>query len=195
MKTNVQMTPEQIQMMVDLLPVAQSLRDISRIMDVPQQTLRTAAQPFVAILRMQGALAPCGCGKERFHPYGCAIATAKAPAPGVSADRLPEVLQRRAIILAEIMTGDRFKDIEQRLGMAPKSVRKFLRHLTPEQRAARTQMQQERKPAPRTRKSASPQKTPPPPEPGRAARVPVGRAFPFAAAHARRQPFVQEFRL
>lgn len=142
------MTPVQIQTMIDLMPHAESLRDIAAIMGVPQQTLRQVAQPFVAIMRMQGALPPCGCGRERFHPYGCSAAAKRATyisaVPGVSADLATVALLRREMVIEAIMTGETFADIEQRLGLMPKTARKFVKYLTPEQRALRKKLEHHR---------------------------------------------------
>lgn len=138
--TSAPMTPEQIQLMVGLLPNAESLRDISAALGVPQQTLRVAAQPFVALLRLQGALSPCGCGRERFHPYGCASMAKKARPPELA----PELLERRAAVIDAIMSGDTFARIEKRLGMGQKSARRYVRYLTPEQRALRKQLEKAR---------------------------------------------------
>lgn len=146
--TKMTMTPEQIQMMIDLMPTAQSLRDIAAIIGVKQQTLRYVATPFVALLRMQGALPPCECGKERFHPYGCSAVAAKSVfASGVfgqSPERAAAHREKREAVVEAIMTGATYSEIERRLGMKPKTARAFARYLTPEQRARRKKMEQGR---------------------------------------------------
>jgi len=144
MITKPRMTPDQIQTMIDLMPHAQSLRDIAAIMGLPQKTLSQVAQPFIAILRMQGALPPCGCGKERFHQYGCAITAAKAVYTGIPRREAPDIVARRQQILDAILTGDTFQEIERRFGMADRTARKYLRFLTQPQRELRLAMQEQR---------------------------------------------------
>ncbi len=146
--TGSSLTPEQVQTMVDLLPSVQSLRDLAALMGLPQKTLQDAAKPFIAILRMQGALPPCPCGRPRFHPYGCSAVSAKTfgggRIPGVATGNLVSVLVKRAEIIDAIMTGEPYADLERRLGMPLKAIRYYLKHLTPEQRARRKELERQR---------------------------------------------------
>jgi len=126
-------SPELLATMVDLLPTVGSLRDLCAITGLRLGTVRRELAPFLAIMKLQGAHPQCGCGKDRFHPYGCVDSVAKAGPPKVAAS----ILERRGSVISMLLAGDRFVDIDNALGLYPKSARKYLRFLTPEQLAER----------------------------------------------------------
>lgn len=135
-------------MIVDLIPSVSSLRDLCAITGLRLDTVRTAAAPFIAIMKLGGTLPPCVCGKERFHRYGCKGSAAKgiyaSGTYGVSVERMSLLLPRREKVLAAIMTGDPYSEIENRLGLSKKTARKYLRFLTPAQVAYRKRLEGQR---------------------------------------------------
>lgn len=135
-------TPELLASMVELLPTISSLRDLCGVTGLRLDSVRREMAPFLAIMKLQGTHPQCGCGKDRFHPYGCVDSRAKSmmrdhPFPGHSASRRPELAERRRRIIEMLVAGDRFVDIDNALGLYPKSARKYLRFLSLEQRAER----------------------------------------------------------
>jgi hypothetical protein len=142
------MTPEQLALMVDLLPVAASLRDIAAMVGANISTLRVAAQPFIAVMKLAGTLPKCSCGRDRFHMYGCKAVYARGDyadlVVGRSREESARLLAQRQAILDAIMRGERYSEIERRLGISHKSARKYLRFLTPEQIARRKKLETDR---------------------------------------------------
>lgn len=141
-------TPETLAMMVDLLPTIGSLRDLCAVTGLRLDTVRREVAPFLAIMKLTGTHPKCGCGRDRFHPYGCTDSYAKGARddcfPGHTKAETAILLARREAIIDAIMTGDTYSDIEQRLGMSKKSARKYLRFMTPAQIAQRKRMEEAR---------------------------------------------------
>ncbi|MCG7346603.1 hypothetical protein [Sphingomonas sp. ACRSK] len=144
--------PEKLALMVELLPTIGSLRDLCAITGLRLDTVRRETAPFRAIMKLQGTHPQCGCGRDRFHPYGCADSRAKSwPSdcvPGHTREQTPVVLARRQVAIQMLVAGDRFVDIDRALGTSKGVARKYLRHLTPEQAEQRTREQQRRATAP-----------------------------------------------
>jgi hypothetical protein len=63
-------TPEVLAQMIDLLPTIGSLRDLCAITGLRLDTVRREVAPFLAIMKLTGTHPKCGCGRDRFHPYG-----------------------------------------------------------------------------------------------------------------------------
>lgn len=157
--------PETLALMLEQLPTVGSLRDLAALTGVRLDVVRREVAPFLAIMKLNGTHPKCGCGKDRFHPYGCVDSVTKAsystPVRGRSLVEGLVMLARREPILEAIMTGDPYSVIEQRLNLPHKSARKYLIHLTPEQRAQRKQLEQERAQAlSRKRKKLKPKTAP-----------------------------------
>ena len=131
-------SPEQLATMVELLPTIGSLRDLGAVTGLRLDTVRKEVAPFLAIMKLQGTHPKCGCGRDRFHPYGCADSFAKSNhaghVPGVAREQMPAVLARRAVIVEMLVAGDRFADIDRAMFGGTKMARGYMvRHLTPEQ--------------------------------------------------------------
>ncbi|ALJ14095.1 hypothetical protein [Sphingopyxis macrogoltabida] len=140
-----EVAPELLAMMVELLPTVDSYRDLSAMTGVGHQQTRSAMAPFVAIMKLQGTLPPCVCGKERFHKWGCVRTRTKAlQARADTRTASPEEIEKRRVMVEAIMTGLAYSEIEKMFGMAPKTARKYLGYLTPEQREQRKAMEMER---------------------------------------------------
>lgn len=123
------LTPEQLQMVIDRLPAANSLRQLARELGLPQKTVSAAAGPFITLLRATGTLGDCDCGQPRFHPYGCTSTRAgydDMTSPGGLVDR-------RNMIIGLMLDGIPIKQIARMLGINPSSVRGRKRFMTPEQ--------------------------------------------------------------
>lgn len=145
--TTTKVTPELLALMVDLLPTIGSLRDLCAVTGLRLDTVRKAVQPFLAIMKLQGTHPQCGCGRDRFHPYGCKDSHAKA-----NYQPSPATLARRQMIIDAIMTGETFQKIEHRLGLSTKSARKYQAYMTAEQLAQRKRLEATRE----TEKKACP---------------------------------------
>jgi hypothetical protein len=133
-------TPEVLATMVDLLPTIGSLRDLCAVTGLRLDTVRRTVAPFLAIMKLTGAHPQCGCGRDRFHPYGCADSYTKGkqnPVPGHKPEDHRRVLDRRAQAISMLVAGDRLMDIDNVMGMKKGGARSYARFLTPEQRAAR----------------------------------------------------------
>ena len=132
---------ETLALMVELLPTIGSLRDLCAITGLRLDTVRRETAPFLALMKLNGTHPKCGCGKDRFHPYGCADSYAKSNhdglVPGRNHQDSAAVLARRQEIISMLVAGDRFIDIASRYGIDKSSARAYLRYLTPEQLAAR----------------------------------------------------------
>lgn len=140
-------SPETLAMMVELLPEIGSLRDLCAVTGLRLDTVRRETAPFLAIMKLQGTHPKCGCGKDRFHPYGCVDSYAKAsqnPVPGHRVEDHPAILARRALIIDMLVAGERFVDIDKCVGFNSKSARSYLRFLTPQQLRQREQAVQRR---------------------------------------------------
>lgn len=144
-------TPEILALMVDLLPTIGSLRDLCSVTGLGLEVVRRAVAPFLAIMKLQGAHPKCGCGRDRFHPYGCVDSFAKSNregvVPGHRKEDVPSLLARRTAVIRMLVEGERFVDVDTALGLYPKSARKFLRFMTPEQIEARAEAMNGREPA------------------------------------------------
>ncbi|MFY9350511.1 MAG: hypothetical protein WBL20_19240 [Sphingobium sp.] len=125
-------TDAQRQTIIDLLPVATSLRQIARAMDLDNATVRTAAKPFLAIMRATGTMPTCVCGKERFHPRLCSATSARN-----GGHNSKDQADRRSKVVTAIMGGDTFNNIAKRFGIQRAAARAYLRYLTPAQRERR----------------------------------------------------------
>lgn len=141
-------TPEMLAVMVEHLPTVGSLRDLAAITGARLDAVRRAVAPFLAAMKANGTHPQCGCGKERFHPYGCVDSERKArystPIRGMSVEDALAAVAKRGPIIDAIITGDPYSAIEQRLNLPHKSARKYLIHLTPEQLAQRKRMERGR---------------------------------------------------
>ncbi len=141
-------TPEMLAVMVEHLPTVGSLRDLAAITGARLDAVRRVVAPFLAAMKANGTHPQCGCGKDRFHPYGCVDGERKArystPIRGMSVEEALAAVAKRGPIIDAIMTGDPYSAIEQRLNLPQKSARKYLIHLTPEQLAQRKRMERGR---------------------------------------------------
>lgn len=130
-------TPELLALMVELLPTVGSLRDLCAITGLRLDTVRQAVAPFLAIMKLQGTHPQCGCGRDRFHPYGCKDSFAKANhadhVPGVPLADMPRVLATRRKVIELLVAGLRYVDINELMGFPHKTARHYMRFLTPEQ--------------------------------------------------------------
>lgn len=136
---NKTVTPELVALIVDLLPTAGSLRDIGAITGLSFDQIRRESAPFLAIMKLAGTHPQCGCGKDRFHPYGCVDSQVKGAR--TVAERAPTAAERkwsdrREAFVEMLVAGHRFVDIDKALG-ALKASRKFLRFLSKDQIAQR----------------------------------------------------------
>lgn len=142
------MTPEKLALMVELLPTADSLRDIASILSVHLDVVRRTSAPFLALMKLNGTHPQCGCGKDRFHPYGCADSRAKSwPAdclPGCTRAETVVMLERRRVAVDMLTEGQRFCDVDRALGMHKGTAKYYLRYLTPDQLAERERNQRAR---------------------------------------------------
>lgn len=136
-------SPEQLAQMIELLPTVGSLRDLCAITGLRLETVRRETAPFLAIMKLNGTHPQCGCGKDRFHPYGCADSYAKGwPAdclPGHTREETAVLLHRRKLAIEMLVTGARLCDVDQALGMSKGGAKNYLRFLTPAQLRAREQ--------------------------------------------------------
>lgn len=157
--TKRQDTPQLLAKMIELLPAVGSLRELAKLLDLNDATVRKHASPLIAIMRAQRALPNCACGQERFHRYCCA-ATAKKPdweeGVIVGKTRMESAIYaaRRELIIAEILTGAPYSHIERKLGLRPKVARWVLRSMTPEQRQLRKELERQRLPKSKTKEPA-----------------------------------------
>ncbi|EPR14218.1 hypothetical protein M527_29355 [Sphingobium indicum IP26] len=149
-------TPEVAAQIVELLPSVMSLRDLRAITGLRLDTIRRVAAPFLAIMKLQGTHPKCGCGRDRFHPYGCVDSYVKGHrhnrVPGQSYASSPAVLERRQRVIALLVEGHRFVDINTTMGFKNKDARRYLRFLTPEQLEARARAIEARGPIPAKRR-------------------------------------------
>lgn len=140
--------PETLALMLEQLPTVGSLRDLAAITGVRLDVVRREVAPFLATMKLNGTHPKCGCGKNRFHPYGCVDSVRKAsystPVRGMSMADALVALAKRGPIIDAIMTGEPYSAIELRLNLPHKSARKYLVHLTPGQLAQRKRMERDR---------------------------------------------------
>ncbi|MDP5279930.1 hypothetical protein Q9Q95_13425 [Sphingomonas sp. DG1-23] len=139
--SNKRCTPELLAMIVELLPTVGSLRDLCALTGLRLDTVRRETAPFLAIMKLNGTHPKCGCGKDRFHPYGCADSYAKSwPSdclPGHTREETVVLLERRRIAIEMLVAGDRLVDVDCALGMSKGGAKNYLRFLTPEQHLER----------------------------------------------------------
>lgn len=139
--SNSRVTPELLAMMVDLLPTIGSLRDLCAVTGLSLDVVRRETAPFLAIMKLQGTHPQCGCGRDRFHPYGCADSFKKGyPAdclPGHTREQTVLMLERRKVAIEMLVAGSRYVDIDRALGMSHGGARNYLRFLSPQQLAER----------------------------------------------------------
>jgi hypothetical protein len=150
-------TPELRALMVDLLPTIGSLRDLCAVTGLRLDTVRKETAPFLAIMKLTGTHPKCGCGRDRFHPYGCVDSVAKGPinpVPGHRADQHDAVFSRRAAIIELLVAGERFVDIEDTLGLYKSCAGKYMRFLSPAQVAQREEAVAAKGPQSRVRPGA-----------------------------------------
>lgn len=152
-------TPEMLALIVELLPTVGSLRDLCAITGLRLDMIRRETAPFLAIMKLNGTHPKCGCGRDRFHPYGCVNSRAKADhsrhVNGQSVAASQVFLERRRRLIEMLIEGYRFVDIDNALGLYRKSARKYLRFLTAEQLAERERRIAERNPEPKTERRAA----------------------------------------
>ncbi len=137
-------TPEVLATMIDLLPTIGSLRDLCAVTGLRLDTVRRTVAPFLAIMKLTGTHPQCGCGRDRFHPYGCSDSYTKAqqnPVPGHKVEDHDRILARRRQAIAMLVAGNRFVDIDDAMAMSKGGARGYLRFLTPEQERARKHAQ------------------------------------------------------
>lgn len=134
-------TPEILALIVELLPTIGSLRDLCAVTGLRLDTIRRETAPFLAIMKLQGTHPQCGCGKDRFHPYGCADSYKKSwpedCIPGRTRAESAVLYERRRVIIEMLAAGDRFCDIDARFGLSKGSAKSNLRFMSPEQREGR----------------------------------------------------------
>jgi len=119
------------------LTTALSIRQIAQAMNLDKSTVTKIAKPLIAAMREAGSLGLCECGQDRFHQRICS----RTAGTGATEDQL----RKRIEVTAAIMAGDSFAAIAERFGMGgPTSARRYLRHLTPEQRRQRKVMESAR---------------------------------------------------
>ena len=133
------LTQQELQEIASRLNSFPSLRSIAVDMGLPFQTVIVRARPLVAAMRAAGTLKPCACGKERFHRYRCS-----ALAEGNPRYETDYYRERRAKIIAAILRGETYTSIAAKSGLGPKSVRRYLCWLTPEQRERRKALERGR---------------------------------------------------
>ncbi|APZ98048.1 hypothetical protein BWQ93_05810 [Sphingopyxis sp. QXT-31] len=133
--------PETLALMVELLPSIESLRDLCAVTGLSTETVRRQTEPFIAIMKLQGTLPKCPCGRDKFHPYGCTFTQAKKRLgdriAGVSPEESERLLHRRRLGIDMLVAGDRYSVIDEALGMKRGGARNYLRFLSPEQLEAR----------------------------------------------------------
>lgn len=135
-------TPEQIAEIRGRLTGSLSLRQIAAEMDLDPQTVMSRARSMIAEMKAAGTLGKCVCGKDRFHPYVCLMTRARAAPRNWETE---EHRKKRAGIIAAIMRGETYAVIAGRFGLKTKAVaRAYLRHLTPEQRRRRKDLERRR---------------------------------------------------
>jgi len=115
------------------LRTAISLRQIARDLGVSPYVVRRHAGPLISDMRRAGTIGQCACGKERFHQRGCKAIAKLARRPASP----PEVVARRAAILADMMSGETLRAIASRYGVHHTAISQKRRFLTEEQRAQR----------------------------------------------------------
>lgn len=134
-------TPEVLAMIVELLPTIGSLRDLCAITGLRLDVVRRETAPFLAIMKLNGTHPQCGCGRDRFHPYGCVDSRAKSwpddCLPGRTRAETMVLMERRRVALEMLAAGDRLCDVDRTLGMWKGGARNYLRFLTPEQHLER----------------------------------------------------------
>lgn len=126
-------TPAQIAEIGERLKTAFSIRQLAAEMDLDRQTVAKVARPVIKAMREAGTLGKCQCGRERFHPRGCERYLANRDARWGT----PEQRERRAGIIAAILSGDTYTRISEQWGLASKGAMNYRRWLTPAQRAER----------------------------------------------------------
>ncbi|MGI4947405.1 MAG: hypothetical protein ACRYHC_01740 [Janthinobacterium lividum] len=131
---NTKVTPEVMDQIADLLPSVGSLRELSMMLGISSRVVAEHAAPLIAIMRAQGALPPCACGRERFHQYGC-IRGFEVRAGSSVEDAV--YLERKRLVLEAIANGTSYRDIERQLGINRRSILRFLPLLSAEQRERR----------------------------------------------------------
>jgi len=133
--------PELLAMMVELLPTIGSLRDLAAITGLHLFEVRRVTAPFLAIMKLNGTHPKCGCGKLRFHPFGCSGFRGKnTPTdhlPGHTREETKRLLQQREIAIDMLVDGARFAEVDAALGMSKGSAIKYVRFMTAEQRQHR----------------------------------------------------------
>jgi len=136
-----QMPAERLALLIELLPTAQSFRDICGILGMRLDVVRRESAPFLAIMKLNGTHPKCGCGKDRFHPYGCADSYRKGwPSdclPGHTRAESVVLLQKRQLVIADLVKGLRYCDIDRQFGMSKGGAKAYLRFLTSDQLAER----------------------------------------------------------
>jgi len=125
------MSPEDMQRMVDMLPIATSLAEIGRALGVPQHIIRQRAQPYLTLLRLAGSLPDCECGQPRYHHALCRVQA------DISGLVTPEKLARRQLVIDMLVDGMPLFNIDAAFNRSKGWAKQFKRHLTPAQLAER----------------------------------------------------------
>ncbi|MGA1800215.1 hypothetical protein VH567_15700 [Sphingomonas sp. 4RDLI-65] len=128
-------------MMIELLPTISSLRDLSAVTGLHLFTVRRVTAPFLAIMKLNGTHPKCGCGKDRFHPFGCSGFRGKNKPtdhlPGHTREETKRLLQQREIAIDMLVDGARFAEVDAALGMSKGSASNYLRFMNDGQRRQR----------------------------------------------------------
>lgn len=132
-------TDEQAQMVLDLLPVVSSFRQLALATGLNKTKVGYIAAPYLAIMRATGAIGYCECGRERFHPRVCSRTLSRG-----GRVITPKLLAHRAEMVAAIMSGEQYLSIARRYGVDKATVRAYLRYLTPAQRERRKALERAR---------------------------------------------------
>jgi hypothetical protein len=134
-------TPEKLALLVELLPTALSFRDLAAMLGLHLDAVRREVAPILAIMKLNGTHPKCGCGRDRFHPYGCSAGFAKGQRahcmPGHTAAQAAELRDRRELVIAMIKAGVRWFEIDAAFGLANGGARKHLRFMCDADREAR----------------------------------------------------------
>lgn len=148
MQPTSKVTPEILAQIVDLLPTIGSLRDLCGITGLRLDTIRRETAPLLAIMKLQGTHPQCGCGRDRFHPYGCTDSYSKGKRddclPGHTPLETAILLERRSVVIDMLVAGHRQVEIDAALGMSKGGAKNYLRFLTQEQLATRERRMAER---------------------------------------------------
>lgn len=142
-------TPEMLAVLVEVLPDATSLRELALMFNVRLDVIRREVAPFLAIMKLTGTHPKCGCGRDRFHPYGCVDSYVKGDRegllPGRTRDLSAALSQKREKAIDMIKAGKRWCEIDEACGISKGSARRYVRFMAPEDQAARQRLDDSRR--------------------------------------------------